>query len=515
MKYTNIIFIVLATVILTIGVKNNNAYAQSKPESSTVWYIGTNPVAIPLGFSIKDEVKRFLPIATGNEYGANVVGGFFFRPNQNIEGRLSLSNIHQVAFVGQFHLGTNYYFHKGKINNSKMGWYIGGFAKYWDFYNRQTDIHFHNISPYIGAGYTFSAKRFLVDLRINQTLAVYSWSSLAHTKGNAAWMFSPWPEFIPVIPTISLTISYKHKKSKAMNKHIFFDNLTASVGAMVAGKKKFFANSIQSPTFEEQVAAVELEFPKIAGEGVYEVRARTKAGDLDPAFCVAQWKGPDFPTIIYNHGNNERPFEFKKSAKNTFYNIFINTKDTIEANLIVVRAPFHNSSLKQYQDTMVDLSNFTAMIATSVKLNEELVKEIRKNSAAPVIISGISLGGWVTNIHRAIYNTSTAYAPLMAGTYLGELFIKSKYRKMASDIALHNPQEIRRVLNFDDLFTRQDTQNLFPLLSKYDQFIEYDIQKESYNGYPLKTIECGHVTGAINSSELRNHILSVLRSIDK
>ncbi len=211
MKYTNTIFIGIAFVILTIGVKNNNAYAQGKPETGAAWYIGTNPVAIPLGFSIKDEVKRFLPIATGNEYGANVVGGFFFRPNQNVEGRLSLSNIHQVAFVGQFHLGTNYYFLNSKLSKNNMGWYIGGYAKYWDFYNRQTDIHFHNISPYISAGYTFSAKRLQVDLRINQTLAVYSWSSLEHTKGNAAWMFSPWPEFISVIPTITLTMLYKHR----------------------------------------------------------------------------------------------------------------------------------------------------------------------------------------------------------------------------------------------------------------------------------------------------------------
>lgn len=64
-------------------------------------------------------------------------------------------------------------------------------------------------------------------------------------------------------------------------------------------------------------------------------------------------------------------------------------------------------------------------------------------------------------------------------------------------------------------FKRRYTQNLFPLLSMYDQFIEYDIQKESYNGYPLKTIECGHVTGAINSSELRNHILYVLKTVGR
>ncbi|PKP39299.1 MAG: hypothetical protein CVT98_02345 [Bacteroidetes bacterium HGW-Bacteroidetes-15] len=300
-----------------------------------------------------------------------------------------------------------------------------------------------------------------------------------------------------------------------MNKHVFFDNLTASIGAMVAGKKKFFSKSIQSPSFEEQVAAVELELPSLNGEGIYEVRAKTLVGDLDPAFRVAQWKGNEYPTIIYHHGNNERPFNFKKSAKNTFYNIFINTKNAIEANLIVVRAPFHNCTLKQYQESMLDLSNFTAMIATSVRLNEKIIKEIRKESTKPIITTGISLGGWVTNLHRGIFNSSTAYAPIMAGTFLGELFLKSKYRKMASDIALDNLEEIRRILNFDEVFKRRNSQNVFPLLSKYDQFIEYAVQSESYTGYPLKTIECGHVTGAINTKALRDHFDSVLEAIGR
>lgn len=296
-----------------------------------------------------------------------------------------------------------------------------------------------------------------------------------------------------------------------MNKHIFFDNLTASIGAMVARKKKFFAKSIYSPSFEEQVAAVELELPTLYGEGIYEVRAKTLVGDLDPAFRIAIWKGNGYPTIIYHHGNNERPFDFKKTAKNTFYNIFINTNETIDANIIVVRAPFHNCSLKEYQESMVDLSNFTAMIATSARLNEKIIKEIRKESTEPIITTGISLGGWVTNLHRGIFNSSTAYAPIMAGTFLGELFLKSKYRKMASDLAFDNPEEIRRILNFDDVFKRRKSQNVFPLLSKYDQFIEYAVQRESFSGYPLKTIECGHVTGAINSKELRCHIDDVLK----
>ncbi|MFP4557206.1 MAG: hypothetical protein ACLFNU_10070 [Bacteroidales bacterium] len=256
-----------------------------------------------------------------------------------------------------------------------------------------------------------------------------------------------------------------------MNKHMLLNNFTASIGTMVARKKKFFVKSIASNSFEENINSLELKMPSIDREGAFDVPARTLMGMLDPAFCVAKWKGKDYPTVIYHHGNNERPFDFKKTAKNTFYNIFINTKDKVDANLIVVRAPFHNNSLKQYQNSMVNLSNFTAMIATSVKLNEEIIKEIRRISSEPIITTGISLGGWVTNLHRAIYNTSTAYAPLMAGAFLGELFLKSKYRKMVSDIALNNPEEIRSMLNFDDLFKERVKSSILCRQTKYISII--------------------------------------------
>lgn len=299
-----------------------------------------------------------------------------------------------------------------------------------------------------------------------------------------------------------------------MNKHILVDNITASLGGLIARRKKFFANSVQSASFEKQVANIIVDCPVFNEKGTYELKAKTFAGELDCAFMVVRWLGNDFPTIIYHHGNNERPFVFKKSAKNSFYNIFINAKDRIDANLIVVRAPFHNGSLKQYQNNMVNLSNFTAMIATSVKLNEEIIEKVRRISSKPIITTGISLGGWVTNLHRAIYNSSDAYVPFMAGAFLGELFLKSKYRKMVSKNALNNPDKIRRILNFHDIFEKRRNHNVSPLLAKYDQFVEYDVQEKSYQGYPLKAIECGHITGAISSRVLREHILLVIKSMN-
>jgi hypothetical protein len=298
-----------------------------------------------------------------------------------------------------------------------------------------------------------------------------------------------------------------------MNKHIFLDNLTANIGSLVAGKKKFFANNVDSPSFKEHLDAMVAEIPAIEKEAVYEVSVKSLVGDLDAAFKVAQWKGENYPYIIYHHGNNERPFDFKKTAKNTFFNIFIKTEKKIDANLIVVRAPFHNSSLKDYQNKLCDLGNFTAMLSASVFLNEKIIQQIRKSSNAPILSSGISLGGWVTNLHRAFYNSSTAYAPLLAGSFLAELFIRSKYKKMASEKAKHNSEILRKILNFDNVFQSVSDKNLFPLLAKYDQFIEFEVQKETYNSYPLKTIERGHVTGAISAMELSNHILKVIDKI--
>ena len=297
-----------------------------------------------------------------------------------------------------------------------------------------------------------------------------------------------------------------------MKKHILIDNLTANIGSLISGRKKFFAGSTDSQSFEELIRATELSVPEINSEGTFEVRATTPAGNLDPAFRIEKWLGDDYPSIIYHHGNNERPFDYRKTAKNSFMNIFVKAKDKFEANLIAVRAPFHNGSLKEYQKKLLHLTNFMAMISASVKLNESIISSLRMKSNAPIITCGISLGGWVTNLHRSYYNSSTAYVPLLAGAYLGELFLKSKYRKLASENALQYPDKLRQLLNFNDDFSRVTSRNVYPLLAIYDRFIEYDVQKNSYEGHFVETIEAGHVTGSLNSLALRDHILKVLKN---
>lgn len=191
-------------------------------------------------------------------------------------------------------------------------------------------------------------------------------------------------------------------------------------------------------------------------------------------------------------------------------NIFVKDRDKFGANLIAVRAPYHKGSLKEYQAKMMHLENFMAMISASVNMNESIIEKLREKSSAPVITCGISLGGWVTNLHRSYYNSSTVYVPLLAGTFLGELFLKSKYRKLASDLVIQQPEKISQLLNFNEDFIKVTAENVYPLLAIYDRYIEYDVQKNSYEGHPVETLEAGHVTGSLNTSALKSHVLKVL-----
>lgn len=185
------------------------AAAQKSEQSTSKWYIGLNPLSYAMAFPLKEEIKRYGPVMAGNEYGLNLVGGYYIQPKIQSEVRLSMGNIHQVSSVGQVHAGINYHlFFKEGVSPNK-GFYTGLFVKYWDYHNQLTHIHFYNVSPYATVGHQWNYNKWMVDLRMNQSLAVHSWTSQQDVKPGTAWFFSPWPSFIPVLPTLNLTVGYK------------------------------------------------------------------------------------------------------------------------------------------------------------------------------------------------------------------------------------------------------------------------------------------------------------------
>ena len=297
------------------------------------------------------------------------------------------------------------------------------------------------------------------------------------------------------------------KGSKTM--HAFLDKYSVAMTALFL-KDRWFNSSVETPGFQQQLEDIKVTLPAFEQEGFYETETHSTAGKLDPAFQVARWIGPEYPTIIYHHGNNETPFYYGLAGKNTFKSVLYADRDKIDANLISLRAAFHNDGMKKYMERMSRLENFTAMLSASVKLIEALTAHLKSSGCKRVIVTGISLGGWVANLHRSFYNSANVYIPIFAGAALEELFVSSYYKRLAGEAARKDPNAIRKALNFTREFGLVKDTNVFPLLARFDQFIEYDVQKQCYDEKTITVIDKGHITGALASTELRAHILASL-----
>jgi hypothetical protein len=285
-----------------------------------------------------------------------------------------------------------------------------------------------------------------------------------------------------------------------MNIHELLDRWTIQISRLFFARNRYFRDGVESPSLAAHLMGVALPPLHLAGEGTYTWTANTLAGPLDAACRIAQWRGDGYPTIIYHHGTNETPYD------RSFTGIFPHEKVEIPANLIIVRAPF-GDSLGAFLRGIRLLANYAAMLAVSVRLIEALIQHCRERGAPAVAVSGISLGGFVTNLHHAHVNSASVYAPLFAGAAMGTLFTQSYYRKLVAPSALAQADAIREVLNFEDAFTRVDVGNVFPLLGRYDQYIDYERQKRVYGEQPLTLLERGHITGALAYATMRRHVL--------
>lgn len=284
-----------------------------------------------------------------------------------------------------------------------------------------------------------------------------------------------------------------------MGIHEFIDNYSMRVaGAFV--KKKYFSEGVESLKIREWLDLVKLDFPRINREGYYPIKVHYDGVTNEAAFRIEQWKGPQYPTIIYHHGAAEGSYDF------SFNRILKKDKSNINANLIAIQALFNHSN-KEFMDSILNLSNYTLMLAASVLIVENLINQIRKISNDKIIVTGTSLGGFVTNLHFAYYNTSDSYKPLLSGARIGDAFLNSAYSKVTSTNGKMSPDKLRYALNFEDDLKKQEQKNLFPLMARFDQIIQYDLQSLDFNPEQVCIIPFGHATGATKFKRLRQHIL--------
>ncbi|HAJ99324.1 MAG TPA: hypothetical protein DCM62_04800 [Bacteroidales bacterium] len=295
-----------------------------------------------------------------------------------------------------------------------------------------------------------------------------------------------------------------------MNKYVFYDNLSIQVLSLLAGRNKYFSKSLDAHSFEEHLEYLDFVVPDLIFKGDFEISVAHLSGVADPAIKVVQWLGYDFPTIIYHHDFNEQPFNLTEDALNSFYHILLKWPRRIPANLLLLRAPFHNQRLRQYYKKVVELDNFMAMLSVQAMVTDKVVRQFRSRSKKAVLVVGIGLGGWITNLHRAYFNTAQAYIPILAGTRMDEMFLTSGFKVLVSKESLKESAMVRNRLNFFTKFRRVTNFNLYPLLARFDNIARFDLQKSAYNGFPLRVIDEGHISAILKPSLSRDHILEVL-----
>lgn len=299
-----------------------------------------------------------------------------------------------------------------------------------------------------------------------------------------------------------------------MNRHELIDEATFSLASRAAIGRRYFARNVESPPVTDAVDETSLDLATLDTEGAQELTAATPAGDLQPEYLVYRWVDESAPTLIYHHGSGEYPFTFSRASFNSFYHLFGRADSDIRANLIVLRGVFHDRNPFGYLRAMGDLANFVGLMAASTELVEALTARLHAMGCPRVVVSGGSLGGLVTNLHRAHYGSAEAYAPLLAGCRLGEIFLTSAHRKLTSDAALDSAAQVRETLDFEADFTAAGGPECRPLLARHDRVIELDEQRTCYHGLPLRVIDKGHVTGFFATNALRRHVLRTLWDAD-
>jgi hypothetical protein len=243
-----------------------------------------------------------------------------------------------------------------------------------------------------------------------------------------------------------------------------------------------------------------------------EVTVTTMLGPLRVGVLVAHDPGGQGPVVITHHGNNERAFDLRGRAKNYLNRALLSDPTPLDATLIVLRAAHHDGPLREYTRIAGDLSRWMAMLAASTATIGALVTRHGTEAARPTLVTGLSLGGWVANLHRAFHGTAGLYVPMLAGAHLGRQLFDSSYRVMVSRAARANADRLRTLLDFGTEF-RLATAPVAPLLARHDRFARPQDQLEDYADRPVEFLETGHVGAALAGPLLRSHVLRHLEGL--
>ncbi len=298
--------------------------------------------------------------------------------------------------------------------------------------------------------------------------------------------------------------------SNRFNLHKLIDRVGASVGGLVYRNNRLFSKSMDSVSLRESAGSTVAEAGEFLPGTWQKITATGPAGSYEGGYLAYRWLGFRNPTLIYIHGSGEQPYSFAPFKDNSFRKIFAGNFDA-DVNLVLVAAPFHESSQGEYIKALGHLKNYVGMLATTAAIVNALAEKLKKEGCPSVFVAGFSLGGWVANLHRAFHGKNVdCYIPICAGTRPSAVFVSSEYRKLTSEAARAKPDLLQEKLDFDEQFMANKTKNCYPLMFRFDLLTELESQMPAYRGMKVKILEKGHFTGQQAIGEFREHIQNVI-----
>lgn len=279
------------------------------------------------------------------------------------------------------------------------------------------------------------------------------------------------------------------------------------IGTMRLVVPPLFRRGIVSAPLHDHLAAVGLQMPPLVADRRCSVTARTMVGQVQAGVRWRPASDATRPVLIYHHGLGEIP------SDHTFRGIFPR-RAPVDAHLVAIRAAFHRSHIDCARG-LARLDRFMAMCAVSVALMERVRLDLAERGSRGSVVSGISLGAFLTLLHHLTYGTASRYVPLMAGPDMSHALLCTPCRSLVAPPAVARPEHLRACLDFRQAFRASDAQRVLPLLGVHDLWMPYAYHLADYaaKGLPVATIDRGHMTGSWAFAGLRAHLLSALRTL--
>ena len=276
---------------------------------------------------------------------------------------------------------------------------------------------------------------------------------------------------------------------KVSSVDIFFLKLSG----LLMGRKKFFHKGVESMPLWDIAEKSEVEGEISLTTGKYTLYVHTPYGTLKAGYFVMRRPREGMSTIIYHHGSGEYP------CYGSFRRI---VKPIKGVGAIGICAPFH----ERYGGLIragASLSTYTAMVAASILVVEATLRKIKTDFHGRVLVSGLSLGGFVSVFHSAFFGGADVYVPLLGGAYLGSALVDSYYRYLIST-AVKDTGIVKDVL---DVRNPLPVEKIYPLFGLYDGVVIPHIQARPFKRDHISYIPRGHIMGSVSYTLLRKHIL--------